>query len=704
MRKIATAFKRTALGLLVLLQIFFYPAVAIAQEAPTDTSTTDPSTSSTSSTDPTTTGTPSDPTTTSDPSSSSTSSSDPTPPADTGPTSPTTGPSGPTGPTDPTGPTSPTGPTAPTGDSGGTYTYNPATGLWENAYYTWNPVTHQTAPKTPQNYSYNPSTGMWDTVQWRYDAPSGKYVPNIVSVALKPNDPLIANTGPNSANNIGVTNNNNATFNLFYDSRISNTINSTSRSGDASVLQNTSGGSALSGDAQGIVNLLNLLQSSWNPDATFTANINGNVTGDLLLDPNQIINSGPNSQNGIQRVDNNNLNVNAQVNGQIVNDVNLGVRSGNATVSDNTTGGDAQSGKADALVNIINMINSAVSSDKSFLGVININGNLDGDILLPQNLVAQIDTTGPNSLNTINQNGNTTTNTTAVDNKSITNNLDLSAASGNANVNGNTNAGSAQTGGAQTKINVYNLTGRDIIGDDALLVFVNVKGQWVGLIFNAPAGSNTVLGTGPNSTNTINSNTNNNANIDVNANSSIVNNVTADAQSGDAAVTNNTNGGNAKTGDASVTANIFNLIGSKLKLNGWFGVLFINVLGSWNGSFGINTAAGNALAATAAAGAASGNSGNGPFIVFVPKTLGSTSSSGGASNSNQSQQVIATNNTKSNPPTPKQPVKQPITSSQSSSNLVWIPVIGFAAGIGLLILEWLISLGQRIRVVWASKD
>src|SRR4029079_6445334 len=108
--------------------------------------------------------------------------------------------------TDPTPPSSPTtGPTAPTGADSQTYTYNPDTGLWENAYYTWNPVTHQTAPKTPQSYSYNPATGMWDTTQWRYDAPSGKYVPNTVSTPVPPasaNDPLIANTGPNSNNNI----------------------------------------------------------------------------------------------------------------------------------------------------------------------------------------------------------------------------------------------------------------------------------------------------------------------------------------------------------------------------------------------------------------------------------------------------------------------------------------------------------------------
>ena len=36
------------------------------------------------------------------------------------------------------------------------------------------------------------------------------------------------------------------------------------------------------------------------------------------------------------------------------------------------------------------MINSALTAGKSFLGVVNINGNLNGDILLPDNFVDQM--------------------------------------------------------------------------------------------------------------------------------------------------------------------------------------------------------------------------------------------------------------------------------------------------------------------------
>ena len=73
-----------------------------------------------------------------------------------------------------------TGPSAPTGADASTYIYNDVTGLWENEYYTWDPVTKLTAPKTSPEYSYNPTTEHWDTNEWRYDAPSGKYIPNII--------------------------------------------------------------------------------------------------------------------------------------------------------------------------------------------------------------------------------------------------------------------------------------------------------------------------------------------------------------------------------------------------------------------------------------------------------------------------------------------------------------------------------------------
>jgi hypothetical protein len=41
--------------------------------------------------------------------------------------------------------------------------------------------------------------------------------------------------------------------------------------------------------------------------------------------------------------------------------------------------------------------------------------------------------------------------------------------------------------------------------------------------------------------------------------------------------------------------NLVNIVNSHFSLSGWLGILFINVFGTWNGSFGVDTAAGNPI-------------------------------------------------------------------------------------------------------------
>ncbi len=74
-------------------------------------------------------------------------------------------------------------------------------------------------------------------------------------------------------------------------------------------------------------------------------------------------------------------------------------------------------------------------------------------------------------------------------------------------VSNNTSAGSATSGNTSTAVTLFNLTGNEIIGNNALLVFVNVPGKWVGVIMNAPSGA-TAAALG----NDISQNVNNNAN------------------------------------------------------------------------------------------------------------------------------------------------------------------------------------------------
>lgn len=502
------------------------------------------------------------------------------------------------------------GPNEPQGPEASTYTYNPDTKMWENAYYIWNPATNQTTPKTSQTYSYNPATGRWDTTDWIYDAAKGAYVPNVVSVVQPPagavteGGPVAADVstqGPDSP--VSAEGNSTGLYDNFYNASISNTLNQTAKSGDAAVTLNTTGGSALSGNATNMANVLNLLMSSAAPLqnglATFTQNIYGNVQGDILIDPSQLTSSASLSTNNTP----NNLSINSKATGVINNDIILNSASGDATVSQNTTAGNATSGNAHAVADIMNVINSVIGSGSSFMGTVNIFGNLDGDILLPPDTLnsllasggSPIVTQGPNS--PISSAGSNTLNAELTNNTNINNLVNLNATTGSAQVSNNTTAGNATSGNAETNLTVLNLTGQQIIGKDAVLVFVNVLGKWVGMIVNAPSGATSaalgggITTAGPNSPVAINRDTATNLNYE--NNSSINNNVNASALSGNALVTSNTRAGNATSGNATASVNLLNISSSSLSLSNWLGILFINVFGSWNGSFGINTAAGN---------------------------------------------------------------------------------------------------------------
>jgi hypothetical protein len=506
----------------------------------------------------------------------------------------------------------PAAPAQPSGADAATYTYNAATGLWENNYYTWNPATGQTSPKTTQTFSYNPATGRWDTTDWVYDAAQGKYVPNTVSVVTPPagaptvggpstsssTDTAAATQGPDSP--VTASNNSTGLFDNFYNASISNTLNSSAATGNASVSVNTTAGDAASGNAMAMATILNILQSATSLQGgnmtTFTKDV-GNWQGDLIIDPSQLSNLQTLSPNSTP----NNLTINTKTGGQINNNINLAAASGDAAVTQNTTGGSAATGDAAAIANIVNVINSIIGAGQSFIGTININGNLDGDILLPQNTLNSLLASGSvPTLTTVDNSGNTLK-ANLTDNSSITNQLNLAAKSGTAGVTDNTTAGNAATGSSSTNLTLLNLTGKQVVGSDALLVFVNVMGKWVGMIVNAPGGSSSAALCSCTSTD---NNLGSNTNLTSNTNNRINNNVNLNSTSGNALVSQNTRAGNATSGNALAGVNLLNISTSSLSLSNWLGILFINVFGSWNGSFGIDTAAGNKPLA--------GGSGGGP--------------------------------------------------------------------------------------------
>ena len=558
----------------------------------------------------------------------------------------------------------------PTGSDAGTFTYQcdgAYAGKWLNAYYLYDPATSSRTPLYSPDYSYDCSAGKWYMTEWDYSpaddqfhsyrlvtsapagldtgcpvaAPAPTAAPTGTSGTAGVNSPLIdgSSSGTGGTNSINNALNNSLTANNTTSASMNNVITGVGTSGNALVLGNTAAGSATSGNVQDIANIVNMLQSTSNSLGTdgnlvvFTANIDGDVNGDLMLDPSMISQVQPASVNTVNNDLNNTVTVNNNSNASINNNLNLGASSGDATVAGNTSAGDATSGNAAVIANLVNVINSAITSGRSFLGVININGNLNGDILLPPDFIDQliaanvptVTITAPDSTNASNTTVNNTTTVTNTNNQGITNNINASANSGTASVDQNTSGGSATSGSASTNITAFNLTGSNVIGANDLLVFVNVLGKWVGLIVNAPPGTTAAdLGGGITQNTTVNSDTT----VNNTTNQQINNQINTAASTGDASVSRNTKAGNARSGDASNAINLLNVENSSLSLSGWLGILFINVFGTWNGSFGINTAAGDPASNPVAYAAANGFA---PVFRFVPSSGGSQGGGNGGS-------------------------------------------------------------------------
>jgi hypothetical protein len=233
---------------------------------------------------------------------------------------------------------------------------------------------------------------------------------------------------------------------------------------------NTLAGDATSGDTLVQANMLNVIQSTIGTSGTspnlFVANIQGDYVGDIIINPTSLISGvgGSASQD--------NLDVTVAQDFTLNNNVDLVAQSGDATVSRNTEAGDATSGDATALANIINVINSSIAAGQSFIGILNIEGNYEGDVLVAQDVIdeliaANVPTTelcmcGDNQF------------TADIDNNlTINSDITADATSGSANVLKNTSAGDATSGNADTSVTVFNLTGQNFIADNAMLVFVN---------------------------------------------------------------------------------------------------------------------------------------------------------------------------------------------------------------------------------------
>lgn len=455
-----------------------------------------------------------------------------------------------------------------------------------------------------ETYTFNPDTNHWDTNKWQFDPVSGQYQPKppVAPVAPEPAAP-VAPVAPVTPGLTSATSSPSTTgtgeqtlpvassdTTVSTTTNVGNNLTSQAQTGSAGVQSNTAAGSATSGDAAATTTVVNAVHSTVQGGtegiAHFSADIYGNVIGDITLAPAledalAKSSSQPSGDTTIQSSNDTSL----------TNNLTLGATSGDASVTDNTKAGDATTGTANTVANVINLINSIIAANQSFVGTINIYGNLNGDILISPTFIPQL-----LASNASDGDGSTSTVLGIEDTQSIINNVSLNAASGTANVADNTKAGNATTGTAATNLTILNYTGHEVVASNSLLVFVNVLGKWVGIIVDAPVGATAAaIGNGV----TSNVGSGGDQTIDANNKSTITNNIDLTSLSGNANVTGNTSAGNATSGNATASANIANISTSSFSISDWFGILFINVYGTWLGSFGVDTENGTVTPITA---------------------------------------------------------------------------------------------------------
>ena len=441
----------------------------------------------------------------------------------------------------------------------------------------------QEIEKKEPTYTYDPVHKKWNSEEWQWNPETESYEKPPEPVIIEPE---VSTTSQDSSDQSGeITEDAEQSTEKTIDTNVNvnNTVTSDATSGDALISSNTKAGGALTGDATAVANIINSVNSSVATGenqkvATFTKDIYGDVSGDIILYPmllkamleQEAQNSGATE-------------INATTNFDINNDVNLNAQSGNATVENNTEAGDATTGSATAMANVINILNSMIATQDSFIGTINIYGSLDGDILIAPDFIPQM----------LANNGGgdgSSAQLSTQDTTTIVNNITAVAESGAADVFGNTNGGNATSGDAESNVVIFNVTGRNIVAENSMLVFVNVLGRWVGMIVDAPAGATAaMIGSGVESSDKHTPD----LTLESTSRHGITNTINVTAGSGDATVANNTTGGNATSGNAHAMANVANVSNSSLSLTGWFGLLFINITGDWFGSFALDTAYGN---------------------------------------------------------------------------------------------------------------
>jgi hypothetical protein len=566
-----------------------------------------------------------------------------TPEAPVAPSAPTApeAPTAPTAPEAPNAPSAPTAPTAPEAPSAPTAPTAPEAPVAPSAPK--NPYTSDTNTESVTNpYNGTSANGnVGDTSINTGDASNNSNINTTgnnngsASGCCTNGTAIVSNTdnGAESVNNGSATTTTNNGTSQGNSAVVANNMNQTTNTGGNDANMNVGSSSINSGDANTTGTIVTSVNTNVDGITISEFNIVDDHVGDILLDfgANCIAGCGGtslaanNSNNGAYSYNQVNAstatnNTTDQINNANVgNDMTLVANSGYNDTSFNTGGNNTiTTGDANVSANAVTFANNNIAGDIIY-GVVNIFGDLVGDIILTQEMMdficggtcggntsaANIGN-GANTTNLANATSTTNDNVFQANDATITNTMLLDAVTGENDVNFNTGGNNTiTTGAASIDANIINIANMNLIGGNMWLVIVNEAGNWVGKLYGANGGNvaasalmeffiNPLTGavTATNSDNGADSvnqaNATNTTNNSINqTNNAVVNNtMTLTANTGGNTANFNTSGDSAiKTGDANIVANIVNFVNNNIVGDGKLVITVVNVFGSWLGDF-----------------------------------------------------------------------------------------------------------------------
>lgn len=268
------------------------------------------------------------------------------------------------------------------------------------------------------------------------------------------------------------------------------------------------------------------------------------------------------------------------------NSVNVEAKTGENLANENGGGAAILTGDATALANVVNLVNTNIVGSQFFLGVINILGLFEGNIILPRPERFSQEGSGAQGVGGVvfeNQNQ-----------AEITDAVSAGAETGLNETNGNVGDNLITTGDATSVANSFSLLNLNIQHNNWFFLIINNLGSWTGRLFGwgTPSSSeDPIQGQSlyeigldePVSNVAVNKDGSPSLFFQNQNQASVRNDIRVSASTGSNQTSGNIEGAQIRTGNALSLANLFNLVNLNI-LGGRFFIGLANILNDWSGN------------------------------------------------------------------------------------------------------------------------